>query len=358
MRMKKLPFNLIILIVLGFVSTAALISCSLPVFRGGDNTPTPNVTQAYQTVNAKLTLSVAQTPSSTEGLTATQTKLVNQTPTQVTPSPSSTQTRIPETPSPRCNLAAPGVPIDVTIPDNTQFPPGQEFTKTWRLQNVGECTWSTEYALVFYSGEQMSALARVPLPGEVGPGKIVDISVDMVAPQLPGTYQGYWKISTASGFEFGIGTNGDEPFWVKIIVLDLPTQTPTTTPATPSTTPTPGISASSTLDLLPGDTLDLDTGIPGTGGADDLSYENAAQGVHQLKTIGTALLGVYGDSKPEFVNCQATNPNATFLNVEALPAGTYLCYVTNTGAIGRAMISNFNPGNAVLTLDILTWTYP
>jgi len=44
---------------------------------------------------------------------------------------------------------------DLTVPDGTNFASGAAFTKTWRLQNVGTCTWGTSYRLVFSGGEQM-----------------------------------------------------------------------------------------------------------------------------------------------------------------------------------------------------------
>ncbi len=31
---------------------------------------------------------------------------------------------------------------DVTYPDNTRLNAGEKFTKTWKLQNVGTCTWT------------------------------------------------------------------------------------------------------------------------------------------------------------------------------------------------------------------------
>src|ERR1700690_4030842 len=46
---------------------------------------------------------------------------------------------------------------DVTIPDGTSVTPGATFTKTWRLKNIGNCTWSTSYALVFSSGTAMTS---------------------------------------------------------------------------------------------------------------------------------------------------------------------------------------------------------
>src|SRR5512143_426233 len=44
---------------------------------------------------------------------------------------------------------------DVTIPDGTQIQPGATFTKTWRLKNIGYCTWTTAYSMVYDSGTQM-----------------------------------------------------------------------------------------------------------------------------------------------------------------------------------------------------------
>ena len=39
---------------------------------------------------------------------------------------------------------------DVTVPDGSPFAPGETFTKTWRLQNTGTCTWTTSnYTLVY-----------------------------------------------------------------------------------------------------------------------------------------------------------------------------------------------------------------
>src|SRR5512143_3278895 len=32
---------------------------------------------------------------------------------------------------------------DVTVPDGTSYAPGTTFTKTWRLKNIGSCTWTT-----------------------------------------------------------------------------------------------------------------------------------------------------------------------------------------------------------------------
>jgi len=112
---------------------------------------------------------------------------------------------------------------DVTVPDGTTFQPGAAFKKTWRLKNIGTCTWTTSYALVFDSGEKMGAPASINFPANVAPGQTVDLSVDMTAPSNPGHYIGYWKFRNAAGVLFGIGFNANKSWWVEINVAGTPT---------------------------------------------------------------------------------------------------------------------------------------
>ncbi|MCL4531333.1 MAG: NBR1-Ig-like domain-containing protein [Chloroflexi bacterium] len=107
---------------------------------------------------------------------------------------------------------------DVTVPDNTVLQPGTTFTKTWRLKNIGTCTWTTSYSLVFDSGTQMGGPNSVNFPNSVAPGQTVDISVNLTAPSTAGNYIGYWKFRNASGVIFGIGTSASKSWWVEINV--------------------------------------------------------------------------------------------------------------------------------------------
>ncbi len=148
--------------------------------------------------------------------------------------------------SPQSNCDRAQMIADVTVPDGTTFAPGTTFNKTWRLKNVGTCTWSTSYAMVFDSGNQMNGQASVALPSSVAPGQTVDMTVQLTAPNAGGSYRGYWKFQNANGVRFGIGTSGTAAWWVDIKVSG-PTATPgtpTSTPGTPTptTTPQPGVS--------------------------------------------------------------------------------------------------------------------
>ena len=111
---------------------------------------------------------------------------------------------------------------DVTIPDGTKFLAGETFTKTWRLQNRGTCTWTPDYMLVFSGGDAMGSTTAVRLPGNVYPGQTVDVSVTLSAPVKRGQYVGYWMLRNPAGTLFGYGDNANRAFYVEIRTEDLP----------------------------------------------------------------------------------------------------------------------------------------
>jgi len=131
---------------------------------------------------------------------------------------------------------------DVTVPDGTSFAPGIGFSKTWRLKNIGTCTW-TNYSLIFDSGEKMGGPDSAGIPTSVAPGQTVDITISLTSPTTAGTYRGYWKLKNSAGVPFGIGSAGTKSFWVEIKVsgtgITPGTPTKTNTPGTPGTPVTP-----------------------------------------------------------------------------------------------------------------------
>ncbi|HKJ28185.1 MAG TPA: NBR1-Ig-like domain-containing protein [Anaerolineales bacterium] len=109
----------------------------------------------------------------------------------------------------------------MTVYDSAQFSPGQEFTKVWRLQNVGSCTWNKDYEITFDGGDKMNG-TTVSMPEKVFPGEVVDIAIEMQAPNSKGTYKGYWLLRTDNGSKFGIGSGANMPFWAEIKVVTSP----------------------------------------------------------------------------------------------------------------------------------------
>jgi hypothetical protein len=225
------PRALHVLLVLIFMMLACNMPTEIGIVEGTPSAVTPSETiqpqtQVAMTVYAELTgTAEAATP------TATHTPDLS-----LTRQPTVTREVLPSwTPVPILTTAVPcdqGQFIqDVTIADGTKMNPGTAFTKTWRLRNIGTCTWNSSYAVVFVSGESLGAPATIPLAGNVPPNETVDISIDMRAPSEPGRYTGYWRLRNPSGGQFSV--SGNQPFYVQIDV----------TPVTPTVTVTPTITA-------------------------------------------------------------------------------------------------------------------
>ncbi len=148
---------------------------------------------------------------------------------------------------------------DMTIPDGTIMQPGAQFTKTWRLKNAGTCAWKKDtYQLVYVSGSTMGSTSAV-FPQDVPVGQTYDFSINLVAPSEAGSYRGYWMFKNASGALFGVGAQGNKPWWVDIKVAG-----PTVT-TIPPTAPPPIVSYSNPVVGyklgLPGDWLIDENGM-------------------------------------------------------------------------------------------------
>lgn len=204
-----------------------LVGCNLPGSQW-ESPPSENLSPTI-TAEAVQILLMTQMAGTLAPPTATLPPAFSPTsPSQPQATPTAT---VP--PTPRSDLCSDQAEFvkDVSIPDNTTFKPGEHFTKTWRLRNSGDCTWSPQYALVFVDGDRMEAALEIPLTGYVKPNETVDLSVELTAPSVSGQYQGQWMLKSADGSRFGIGEKADKPFWVRIVVAesvsDLNLGTPT-----------------------------------------------------------------------------------------------------------------------------------
>ncbi|MBI3173035.1 MAG: hypothetical protein HYZ25_04910 [Chloroflexi bacterium] len=266
MNMKRL-----IPVILAIALT--LSACNLP--SNAPATPDLASTTIAQTVQAALTSSA---PMATNTVPAPAITTV--APPTVAPPP----TRVVPTATSTCDIAQ--FITDVTIPDGTVLTPGQAFTKTWRVKNVGTCSWTPSYAVVFSSGNSMNGPATQALTGNVNPGQTVDISINLTAPSTPGDYTGYWKLRNAAGVLF-------TQFYVQMKVA-TPTPTFTLPPAVAQVVLNAVGSESGTV-YEPG----AGQGIPSTVLAGDTSTNFLARGYLSFdisslsgKTINSATLNL------------------------------------------------------------------
>jgi hypothetical protein len=275
--------------------------------------------------------------------------------TEASVTPQASTSTLTPVPGDDCNQAAAATPIDITIEDDTELAPGEAFTKIWRVVNVGTCTWTTEYEIVFFSGEMMGASPSHALTTAVAPNQSVDLSVDMVAPVTSGTYQGNWKLRDGSGALFGIGPGSESPFWVRIVVVSGTESTGTPTPTYTATQP---VQASGSTNLLVEDTLDLDSLLVNAAGP-DLKYRTTLiDPRHQLVPLLGVTMGIYGSNQPGLAECQNASMSGLPVVLEDLTLGTYLCFRTDLGLPGWARLDAFDPGTGEITLQVLTWKVP
>ncbi len=266
-----------------------------------------------------------------------------------------TLTAVMKTQPAPCNLASAGVPLDVTIPDDSRLEPKQSFSKIWRLNNSGSCAWTADYAVVYFSGGDLGANRVQPIIGAVEPGDTVEIVVDMVAPDEPGLYSSFWMLRSDTGELFGIGPNGNSPFWVRIQVMAVTAPAPV---ETATAAPTSAVLATGKASLAHGESVDLDSGkINPADGADGL-LEQLADGQLQWKPLGESRFAVFGTSKPGEIDCRLADLSDEPVLLSSLEPGAYICYRTDGNLPGLMQVVNLAVGDSPLEIDFTTWAVP
>ncbi len=205
--MKRMSHFLIVLIMFGVFS---LSGCNFP---GG----TSKTAVVYPT-------DTPMPPGAIENATATAQQSIiqsTQTVANVAPaSPTAEPTLAPTvTPTVTCEDKAELVKV-ISIPDGTPVSPGDAFTKTWRIRNIGNCSWTKQYKIVYISGEQMNGTSPVSFINAVPQGETVDISISFIAPSNFGSYKGEWLLQSEAGKNFGFGENGQTALDVQINVVE------------------------------------------------------------------------------------------------------------------------------------------
>jgi len=188
--MRKTLVLLSIAITVGLLITA----CNLPFNVKLDNS-SQIATSVAQTVAAVDAMNQQLQPTSTMPVLPTQAPLATNTPL-----PASTAVLPPTaTPLP-CNQA---IMISETIVDGTSYNINTTFNKSWRIKNVGTCTWNTNYKIAFMSGDSMSGPSSQKFNASVAPGGTIDLILPLKSPGTAGSYTGYWGLYDDSNIYFG-----------------------------------------------------------------------------------------------------------------------------------------------------------
>ncbi len=236
--MKK---NIVVLTSLVCVLIAAQLACSLPEKSNAqdDSAQTGNTPGRQATEISEIQL--ARTPA--------QPEVDNQT---------------GNTPLPGNQTCSDGFIGNANIANGQIFQPGESFQVVWTLENTGDCTWSSGYALKLLGAEIISVENALPLASVVNPGGSTTLSVGMQAPAQPGNYLSAWKMQDAQGHVFGQDTPPNSPLRVAIKVLP-PQGAGITPPATPNPTAEPTPNPTSPPTPNPTTQPNPDTLIQGSG---------------------------------------------------------------------------------------------
>jgi len=201
--MIKLARLISVVLVFGTLMTACVPTAS----------PTPSFETVVAQTQAAMQTQLAIVSTITPYVPPTETPILPTfTPSPTTSVPTTTPTAVTPTPAQAYCISNFS---NVNVPNKTQMKGGQNFTKTWTLTNGGSASWTTDFKVIYVSGDSMNASA-VNLDRVVDPGTSINVSVDLISPTNDGEHQANFMILTDKGETFGIGSNCDRPFWVLI----------------------------------------------------------------------------------------------------------------------------------------------
>lgn len=192
------------------VPNTATPTPEVTVVKAQDEEITPTIETAKLTALAQTLTMIAAgsaTPTPPPSATATATLAATGT-SPVTPSPT-------EVPCLALRFVA-----DVTYPPGTEVQPSTMFYKSWQVQNVGTCTWTGNYALVYEGGFQLGGQSPLLLGSGVSvkPNQYVTLTIQLWTPPQSGTYTSNWLLQDPDGNTFGGGVNRNEPLVVRVVV--------------------------------------------------------------------------------------------------------------------------------------------
>jgi hypothetical protein len=91
---------------------------------------------------------------------------------------------------------------DLSVPDGSNFAPGQTIDKRWQVRNSGTCNWDRRYGLKLISGDAMGNQPLLPLfPARAGAQATLE--VHFTAPPSGGLYECHWQAVDPQGQPFG-----------------------------------------------------------------------------------------------------------------------------------------------------------
>ncbi|MCD6474971.1 MAG: hypothetical protein J7K85_01745 [Anaerolineaceae bacterium] len=214
--MKKLQFVLISISLLFSACEPLALTLPRPSLFGIPTYPSMDKTEVHMGIEQTAAVMLTQSAFSTQLAFSPTPKndIVNTPEPLPTPAPTEGITQ-----KPKDIALLLGV---ISIQDGTEVFPEEGFDKIWRIRNVGETDWNSDYSLVFVSGDQMGAPRSIPIGLAVRPGDMVDVRLHLTAPENLGEYNAVWMLRSPEGELIGMGSEGEEALTISITVIKNP----------------------------------------------------------------------------------------------------------------------------------------
>ena len=190
---------------LGFTQTALAAPPTPTALPTDTSVPLPAVDQP---TNADVTLSVP-----TIDPNAAPPTISLDAPSPTSALPGFTQISAPPTVAPAATAALgdecsnSAFEGDITIPDGTVLPPGENFQKIWKIRNTGSCLWDDGFTLVYIGGSNPDLDPynfKFKNPSDfVASGEAINIAINLTTPCTPGKFEGHWRMQNDKGYYFG-----------------------------------------------------------------------------------------------------------------------------------------------------------
>lgn len=85
---------------------------------------------------------------------------------------------------------------------DTLLPPDKGFVMSWDFKNAGTCIWTSDYKMIFDSGERLTeadSFGIIPEGNKIQPGETLTVTIQMKAPSAAGTYESTFKMIDPQG---------------------------------------------------------------------------------------------------------------------------------------------------------------
>ncbi len=224
-RLIKIAWLSMALILIGLAACGGATPTTDPSLAYTQIWKTVEVAQSQTALASSPTPSLTETPAISPTPEASNTPLLTSTPLTAGPTntPFSISTTKPlVTQSTACDNA--NFVSDVNFPDGSEVVAGAPFVKTWSFKNLGPCTWTTKYHIVYSyvsdTGKNgvFTAPSPAAFPAKVLPGDSVELSVTLKAPSKAGTYQVWFVLQNENGYNIPLVNESMYEFWVLFVV--------------------------------------------------------------------------------------------------------------------------------------------